>query len=185
MTTYTFTAVKTWIAGEIFDEGDANAYISQNTGFLHDPPHVIAYFTGNQTMADNVFTTLTWNAEIVDNDVMHDNAVNNHRFTVQTPGRYSFHANISINGTGVPGGVRVVADDGAAKVLAGQRTGDNYQHLSAGVSTTHSLSVGDFMYGHMWDNWDALDRACSDNCDDPDDPDYIDREVAKRDGRLF
>lgn len=63
-----------------------------------------AFNTGVQTATNGVALLVAWNAEITDSDTLHDNAVNNSRFTIPTakPGQYRIISRISI---GITAGV--------------------------------------------------------------------------------
>ena len=58
-----------------------------------------AYRLVLQTMPDGVATLVAWTAEVVDTDTLHDNAVNNSRFTVPAakPGVYRITSRLSID----------------------------------------------------------------------------------------
>ncbi len=54
----------------------------------HFHPHAQAYLSGNVSIFSGSETILNWNREHLDNDNIHDNAVNNSRLTCRTPGTY-------------------------------------------------------------------------------------------------
>ncbi len=55
-------------------------------------PGCSVYHSANQSINNNTDVVLAFNSEAYDDDTMHDNATNNSRITIRTPGRYQFTA---------------------------------------------------------------------------------------------
>lgn len=60
------------------------------------------WHTAHQNLPNNVLTTIAWDSEEYDTNIIHDNAVNNSRLTCKTAGKYLIIAlmNIEIHATG-------------------------------------------------------------------------------------
>lgn len=91
-----------WNAGADVTTGDLitaaqwNNYlgVSGSLEFLHDKPMARVYHNASQAATQEAFTTLAFNSERFDNDVIHDVSTNNSRLTCKTAGKYLIIANV-------------------------------------------------------------------------------------------
>lgn len=103
---------RTWVNGEFETDAILNGIngIRDAMRFLLDPPLCVCRQTVSQSLVNNAYTAITFTTEDYDNEAtasylsgtgMHDPAVNNSRFTCQTPGRYMLTGGVSfVSGTG-------------------------------------------------------------------------------------
>jgi hypothetical protein len=66
-------------------------------------PYADVFHNANQSVANASAVTVAFNSERIDNDGCHDNATNNSRITIQTPGLYSLSSSLgyAANATGL------------------------------------------------------------------------------------
>lgn len=85
---YTSPAVR--LPGHLLTAAQWNTDAVENIKFLHDRPHCSLQKSATQSLTSGVATVVSWNVEINDTDVMHDNVTNNSRITIKTSGIYLF-----------------------------------------------------------------------------------------------
>lgn len=90
----TVPVTRTWVSGEVVTAGYMNNNITSPVAWLLAPALCRVRATGAQSIANNTFVTLTFDAEDVDTTGMHSTAVNTGRLTAVYPGWYQlFGAN--------------------------------------------------------------------------------------------
>jgi hypothetical protein len=78
-----------WAVGESPTAAKINANLRDNMNWLHDSiPSVSVVANSAQTIADNTWTKVNFDAELVDIEAMHDTSTNNTRLTLVTTGVY-------------------------------------------------------------------------------------------------
>jgi len=68
------------------------AYVDAKVALATYTAGALVFHTINQTIPNTTETTLVFDSEVFDTDVIHDNAVNNDRLTCKTPGKYLVQA---------------------------------------------------------------------------------------------
>jgi hypothetical protein len=82
-----YTTPKTWATNDLLTATDMNTYIRDNVAWLAtDKPRVRAKRTSNQSIANNTFVAISFDAEDWDTQSMHSNVTNPSRLTVPTGG---------------------------------------------------------------------------------------------------
>lgn len=103
--------------------------------------------TANQSINNNTQTTVVFDAELYDNNAMHDNGVNNSRITINVPGLYT----VGFNGEFTSGNDynRVIGSilvNGATVIAREQTPGTGVAAPPrVGVTTTRLLAAGDYI----------------------------------------
>lgn len=88
----TVPAEMTAVAGAILTATQWNTNVRDAINFILTPPMAILKQSGSQSLANNTWTTLTFDGEELDRDNMHNNTTNNSRATAQTAGYYDIDA---------------------------------------------------------------------------------------------
>ncbi|MEK9738106.1 MAG: hypothetical protein VW438_00075 [Euryarchaeota archaeon] len=116
---------------------DGSAWVSPSV--THKPPSVKLERTTGQVVYDASGATMVWDSEAWDTDAMHDNATNQDRITINTPGIYlvigavrytvgiSDDSSLTIN----LNGSLVVRDEGGPANTAGGRTASVMLNVNA------------------------------------------------------
>jgi hypothetical protein len=117
-------------------------------------PYAKVRRSSNQTINNTTQTTLNWDVEDVDTNSMHDNATNNSRITINTPGVYFIQAQLEWSASGSGGlGAYIVAN--GSTFLANDERGTNPisgdMHTQF-VTTTARLAAGDYIEIQVWQN---------------------------------
>ena len=144
----TVPSPKTWAAGEKLTASELNLELRDALAFLLDPPSAYAYKTSDQNITTGItnWTTVTFQAELYDNDGIHSNVTNNSRMTCQTAGTYLIGASITwaTETTNANRGLRLV--------LNGTDTLSTIRYRNSNVNTTGQeihvrveLTVGDYV----------------------------------------
>lgn len=130
-----FTDVAT---GDVYTAA-AHNLVLENINNYRVPPSVKLERTTGQVVYDASTATMVWDSEAWDTDAMHDNATNQDRITINTPGIYlvigavrytagiSDDSSLTIN----LNGSLVVRDEGGPANTAGGRTASLMLNLSA------------------------------------------------------
>lgn len=84
----TVPVTRAWVAGEVVTAGYMNNNITSVLGWLLAPAICRVRATGAQSIANNTFATLTFDAEDLDSTGMHSTSVNTSRITAVYPGWY-------------------------------------------------------------------------------------------------
>lgn len=131
----------TAVAGAILTATQWNVNVRDAINFIITPPFAILKQSGSQSLANNAWTTLTFDGEELDRDNMHSNTTNNSRATAQTAGYYDIDAiyAASSNATG-----------GRATRL--QVNGTNVQGRSTSVMTPSNFQAGVVISGPVYLN---------------------------------
>lgn len=79
-----WNGTKTWAVGEVWTAGDANSYIRDNTGFLHDAPGWSVYRATNQSINNITATAISFSNERKDTSGFWPGSGNNDRVTIPT-----------------------------------------------------------------------------------------------------
>lgn len=85
-----WTAVRTWVAGEIVTASIMNTHIRDNSQYLFDQiatpdrPGCKAYHSAAQSINTATATALAFDSEDFDSDAMHSTVTNNTRITIPT-----------------------------------------------------------------------------------------------------
>lgn len=85
---------KVFVAGDPLPASDMNTYVSDILGSLENPPSCKVYTVTNQSIANNVFAAVAFDAEYWDNSGLHSNTVNNNRVTIGVAGVYQVNWHI-------------------------------------------------------------------------------------------
>lgn len=88
---------RTWTVGELLTAAKLNTDLRDGLNFLLASPRAQLYKTAPQSTATGTFTTLSFDAEVIDSDGAHSTSTNNSRFTAQTSGWYQVSASIHWN----------------------------------------------------------------------------------------
>ena len=129
-----------------------NDDVRDAVNFLISPPRVKVYKTANQSIADNAYACLTWNAEAFDSDTMHDNTTSNSRITFTTAGTYQITLNClwANNSTGIRN--HTIEKNGSTSINSGTKILEpfafnpgNATHNGVSVSLMHSFAAGDWI----------------------------------------
>jgi hypothetical protein len=136
-----------------------NDDVRDAVNFLISPPRVKVYKTANQSIGNNGWACLTWNAEAFDTDTMHDNATADSRITFTTAGTYQITYNamwanndtglrnhtIEKNGNTTQGNGTPVIEPFAISPVAAS-------HSGASISVMASFVAGDWIQAFVWQN---------------------------------
>ncbi|MFI7643748.1 hypothetical protein [Nonomuraea sp. NPDC049400] len=152
---------RTWTVGELLTAAKLNTDLRNGLNFLlSGKPLAILGKTGNQTIPNSAWTTITWNSETVDRDAGHDNATNNSRYTAQTAGYYRVVAALLWN-SGFTAKIRqtMVVKNASLAMFQGTGFGDADGSFASSTSLgTVFLAVSDYLEvqgmqatGSSWD----------------------------------
>lgn len=121
--------------------------VRDNFRALSSIPKARVYATSAQGIANITDTTVAFQAERYDTDVIHDTSTNNDRLIAKTAGVYAFGANVGFeaNATGSriakivhSGGSAIAYDDRTANTVGGEPTVIN-------LSTEWTMAVNDYV----------------------------------------
>ena len=147
---------------------DGSAWVSPSV--THKPPSVKLERTTGQVVYDASAAIMVWDSEVWDTDGMHDNAINQDRITVNTPGIYlvigavRYSAGVSDDSSvtiWLNGSTFIVRDEGGPANTAGGRTvsafvnmnANDYLHLQVyqnnSANTSRTTTSGTF-FSAMW-----------------------------------
>lgn len=91
-----YTTPATWSVGESPTAAKMNTHIRDNIAYLHDSiPTTSLVTSGATAIPNNTWTTIGFDAEIVDEGSQHDTATANSRITFAANGRYLLIATAS------------------------------------------------------------------------------------------
>ena len=99
----------------------------------------------DQSIANSTTTTLAFNTEVADNDVIHDNSTNNSRLTCKTAGTYLIIANVRWDAN-TTGGRAVEIRLGGSTIIAENFSAPTPSSvMSHVVATLYELAVNDYV----------------------------------------
>lgn len=143
-----YTTDATWVAGELVDAADMNAYLRDNMKWLStDKPMYRGYNDADLTMTAATFTPLQMNQERFDNAGMHDTVTNNTRVTVPSggAGKYLFGGHVEGNGAGDNlEAMRLIVNGSVSFAERGNETATG-NNRGASVSGFYALVVADYV----------------------------------------
>jgi hypothetical protein len=128
---------------------DGSAWVSPSV--THKPPSVKLERTTGQVVYDASAAIMVWDSEVWDTDGMHDNATNQDRITINTPGIYlvigavRYNAGISDDSSVTiwqNGSTFIVRDEGGPANTAGGRT----------VSALVNMNANDYLHLQVYQN---------------------------------
>jgi hypothetical protein len=128
---------------------DGSAWVSPSV--THKPPSVKLERTTGQVVYDASAAIIVWDSEVWDTDGMHDNATNQDRITINTPGIYlvigavRYNAGISDDSSVTiwqNGSTFIVRDEGGPANTAGGRT----------VSALVNMNANDYLHLQVYQN---------------------------------
>ena len=155
--------------GDVYSAANHNL-ILENINNYRVPPSVKLERTTGQVVYDASAAIMVWDSEVWDTDAMHDNATNQDRITINTPGIYlvigavRYSAGISDDSSvtiWLNGSTFIVRDEGGPANTAGGRTvsalvnmnANDYLHLQVyqnnSANTSRTTTSGTF-FSAMW-----------------------------------
>lgn len=129
----------------------------QSAGFVnytHNIARCRVTKSAGQAIANVTETSVTWNQESYDTDAMHDNATNNSRITIVTPGTYRITANVNY-AAGTPAGtyeVSFLKNGTTYLALASNTAVGGLNGLSQSISVDVVLAATDYVEVKVWNN---------------------------------
>jgi hypothetical protein len=111
---------------------------------IGDNPAARVYHDAAQSIANNTLVALAFNSERYDNDTMHDNATNNSRLTAKTAGKYHIVGNVEFEANASNTRALIIRLNGATNISFLQ-VPPAAVATNLVISTTYSLSVGDYV----------------------------------------
>ena len=167
----TVPAPRTWAPGEIPTAAHFNADIKDAENFYKTPPSVSVRNTTNvPDVANNTWTVLTWNTDVVDTDAMHDTGSNTSRLVAKTQGYYYCFARIRWEWHTDNNGMRGIwiKKNSAGTVASGTTMANDFRHSNNWATTpnnrhgcgcsgfTSLLAVNDYLECFVWHDQDNL-----------------------------
>lgn len=113
-------------------------------------PGARAYRSGDLAVANNTVTTVGFDTESYDDEGIHDNAVNNDRFTIVTAGRY--RATALVYWAASAAGFREIAINLNGGAVAYVDAAPTAAPFGMHISDEFNLNAGDFLTVHAYQN---------------------------------
>lgn len=89
-----WTTPKTWAVGELLTAADMNAYVRDNTEYLHTTPQVAVRLTSTQSVPDATQTTVSWDEAVWESDSTMWDISSPTKIIVPRPGVYAVMAHV-------------------------------------------------------------------------------------------
>ncbi len=103
-----------------------------------------------QSIANSTVTTLTWDTENFDTDIMHDTVTNNSRLTARKAGKYVIFMNIVFSSSNTGGRQLLIRKNGTTQLWSNffaNTLGGQDQLLTATIA---DLAANDYIEGQVW-----------------------------------
>lgn len=144
-------APQTWVNGTSkVNATTLNLELRDALNFLLSPPRVWAYDSTVLSVANNVSTLMSWNAEVLDSDNMHNSGTNPSRITCNAAGLFHVDVGIAWTANGTGSRITHIRKNSAGSATGGTQLFDftamaSPNTFSFGSSFDVDLIVGDYI----------------------------------------
>lgn len=147
-----WTAPRTWVAGEVVTAAIMNTHVRDNELALY-PARVQVYNAGTATIATGTITTLSFDQEDFDSDAFHNPASNPSRLTVPAAlgGDYFVYGQVAMGS--FTGSVEALIKKNGTTILASHTAGSGTADgPGVWVGRVLSLAPTDYVELQVWQN---------------------------------
>ena len=123
-----------------------NQQVRDNTSFLYSPASCALDHTGNQTISNGTWTSVTFTApDLFDTDNMHSTSSNTSRITINTAGIYLLTANIEWTSQATGFRASRIYVDGSTIISSDQRTTVSGDSTISALSGIYRFTAGQYV----------------------------------------
>lgn len=118
---------------------------------MFNRPACQVYRTSNQTITTSTYIDVNFDAEILDTESIHDNATNNDRLTIQTPGHYGIHAMVKWASVGTTNVIILDITVASTTVITSNSMRKfGTSEIEQSVSGEYKLAANDIVRARVW-----------------------------------
>jgi hypothetical protein len=150
-------APQDWFVGEVPSAAKFNWNIRDLGNFLMGPPRAAVYRSSGQSIPDQVWTPIAFNAEYYDSDGMHASTGFTNRITINTTGLYLIRSTTTFAGNTAGRRGQAVRKNANGDIAQGTNVADQWYPVTvnavqarAEFTTEHELAAGEYIEQFVW-----------------------------------